>query len=163
MSTTTGRSRADEDHESFDVRRTCLQVGFEQLLREEVRGFLTYSFDIERLADVVSGAELGVLDCGQHNIASLLGTVHHDTQDRSVDPRRISLQRLSFEVADLVFESEVSYFKIISTKQWFFPLIWETVGAVSLQGGNAETFGSTEEVPISRRFFLGGSTTMRGV
>jgi outer membrane translocation and assembly module TamA len=33
---------------------------------------------------------------------------------------------------------------------------------VSLQGGIANAFGSTGEVPISRRFFLGGSTAIRG-
>jgi outer membrane protein insertion porin family len=60
-----------------------------------------------------------------------------------------------------VLGSEVSYLKIIGTTQWFFPLAWETVGAVSLQSGIAEAFGSTGEIPISRRFFLGGSTTMR--
>ena len=31
-----------------------------------------------------------------------------------------------------------------------------------MRGGVAEAFGSTGEVPISRRFFTGGSTTIRG-
>ena len=72
------------------------------------------------------------------------------------------MQRLSFEVAGLAIGSEASYFKIIGATQWFFPLAWETVGAVSFQGGIADAFGMTGEVPISRRFFLGGSTTIRG-
>jgi outer membrane protein insertion porin family len=58
--------------------------------------------------------------------------------------------------------SEANYFKIVGATQWFFPLAWETVGAVSFQGGIAEAFGATGEVPISRRFFLGGSSTIRG-
>jgi outer membrane protein insertion porin family len=161
-SATAGLSQGEEEHVSFDVRRTSAQVGFERLLWEHVRGFLTYSFDIERLSDVDSGAELGEFDSGTHNIASFLGTLQRDTRDRIVDPRRGSLQRLSFEVAALAIGSEASYFKIVGATQWFFPLAWETVGAVSLQGGIAEAFGTTGEVPISRRFFLGGSTTMRG-
>jgi outer membrane protein insertion porin family len=161
-SATTGLSQADEEHQSFDVQRTSVQVGFERRLWEQVRGFLTYSFDIERLSDVDDAAELGEFDRGRHNIASFLGTLQRDTRDNLVDPRTGSLQRLSFEVADLLLGSEASYFKINGAAQWFFPLLWQTVGAASLQGGIAEAFGATGEVPISRRFFLGGSTTMRG-
>jgi outer membrane protein insertion porin family len=161
-SATTGLSRAEEHHESFDVRRTSAQVGFERPLWEHVRGFLTYSFDLEDLFDVDSDAELGEFDRGRHNIASFLGTIQRDTRDKIVDPRMGSLQRLSFEVAALLIGSEANYFKIVGATQWFFPLAWETVGAVSLQGGIAEAFGTTGEVPISRRFFLGGSTTLRG-
>ncbi len=159
---TAGLSQADEEHESFDVRRTSLQGGVERLLWEHVRGFLTYSFDIERLSDVDSGAELGEFDRGTHNIAAVLGTIQRDTRDKIVDPHRGTLQRLSFEVADIVLGSEVSYVKLTGATQWFFPLAWETVAALSFQGGIAEAFGTTGEVPISRRFFLGGSTTIRG-
>ena len=71
-SATAGLSQADEEHESFDVRRTSVQVGFGRLLWEHVRGFLThYSFDIKRLSDVGNGAEFGEFDRGRHNI--LLG------------------------------------------------------------------------------------------
>jgi outer membrane protein insertion porin family len=161
-SATTGLSQAEEEHGSFDVRRTSAQIGFERLLWEHVRGFLTYTFDIEQLSDVDNGAELGEFDHGTHNIAAFLGIVQRDTRDKIIEPHRGSLQRLSFEVADLLLGSEANYVKIISTSQWFFPLAWETVGAISVQGGIADAFGTTGEVPISRRFFLGGSTTLRG-
>jgi outer membrane protein insertion porin family len=161
-SATTGLSQGEEEHVSFDVRRTSAQMGFERVLWEQVRGFLTYSFDIERLSDVDSEAELGEFDHGTHNIASFLGILQRDTRDKIIEPHRGSLQRLSFEVADLLLGSEANYFKIIGASQWFFPLPWETVGAISAQGGIADAFGTTGEVPISRRFFLGGSTTLRG-
>jgi outer membrane protein insertion porin family len=162
MSATAGLSQGEEEHASFDVRRTSAQMGFERLLWEHVRGFLTYAFDLEHLSDVDSGADLGEFDHGTHNIASFLGILQRDTRDRIIEPHRGSLQRLSFEVADLLLGSEANYFKIIGTSQWFFPLPWETVGAISLQGGIADAFATTGEVPISRRFFLGGSTTLRG-
>ncbi len=139
-----------------------MQVGFERWLWEHWRGFLTYAFDIERLSDVDSGAELGEFDRGRHNIASFLGIIQRDTRDRIVEPHSGSLQRLSFEVADLWLGSEANYVKIIGASQWFFPLPRETVGAVSFQGGIADAYGTTGEVPISRRFFLRGSTTLRG-
>ena len=101
-------------------------------------GFLTYAFDIERLSGVDSGAELGEFDRGRHNIASFPGIIQRDTQDRIVEPHSGSLQRLSFEVADLWLGSEANYFKIIGASQWFFPLPRETVGAVSFQGGIAD-------------------------
>jgi outer membrane protein insertion porin family len=162
VSSTVGFSRTEERHESFNVRRTGPQIGFEYPFWEHYRAFLTYAFDIEDTFDVASGAQISEVDRGRLNIASFLGTIQRDTRDNIVDPRTGSLQRLSFEVADLALGSEANFFKLIGTTQWFFPLLWETVGAVSLQGGIAEAFGPTGEVPISRRFFLGGSTTLRG-
>jgi outer membrane protein insertion porin family len=162
VSSTVGFSRTEERHESFNVRRTGPQLGFEYPFWEHYRAFLTYAFDIEDLFDVASGAQISEVDRGRLNIASFLGTIQRDTRDSLVDPHAGSLQRLSFEVADLALGSEANFFKLIATTQWFFPLVGETVGAVSLQGGIAEAFGPTGEVPISRRFFLGGSTTLRG-
>jgi outer membrane protein insertion porin family len=162
LSTSAGLSQAEERHDSFDVRRTSAQWGFDIPFWSYYRAFLTYSFDIERLFDVDGDAIVSEVDHGRLNIASFLGMVQRDTRDNIVDAHRGSLQRLSFEVADLLLGSEVNFFKLIGTTQWFFPLIGESVGAISLQGGLAEAFGSTGEVPISRRFFLGGSTTLRG-
>lgn len=155
-------SRAEERREVFNVSRISTQLGFERAFWGHYRAFFTYSFDIERLFDVVSDAQISEVDRGRLNIASSLATIQRDTRNKIVDPRTGSVQRLTFEVAHLLLGSEVSFFKITGATQWFFPLVWETVGAVSLRGGVAEAFGATGEVPISRRFFAGGSTTLRG-
>ena len=91
-SATMGLSQADEEHESFDVRRTSVQVGFEQPLWEHVRGFLTYSFDIERLSDVDSGADLGGFDSGRHNYRFFSGddSTRHAGQNRRSSPRLVA-------------------------------------------------------------------------
>lgn len=162
LSTTAGLSQAEERHDSFQVRRTSAQLGFDFPFWDHSRVFLTYSFDIERLFDVDRDAIISEVDRGRLNIASILTTIQRDSRDSIVDARRGSLQRLSFEIADLRLGSEVNFFKLIGTTQWFVPLVWETIGAISLQGGLAEAFLTTGEVPISRRFFLGGSTTLRG-
>lgn len=162
VSSTLGLSRTEEERESFSVRRDSTQLGFERPFGEYYRAFLTYSFDIERLFDVEPGAMISEVDRGRLTIASILGTIQRDTRDRIIDPHSGSLQRLTVEVADLLLGSEVSFVKITGATHWFFPLFWETVGAISLRGGVADAFGAAGEVPISRRFFLGGSTTVRG-
>ena len=162
VSSTLGLSRAEEERGSFSVRRDTAHLGFERPLGEHYRAFLTYSLDVEHLFDVEPGAIISEVDRGRLTIASILGTLQRDTRDRIVDPHSGSLQRLTVEVADLLLGSEVSFVKLTGATHWFFPLLWETVGAVSLRGGVAQAFGSAGEVPISRRFFLGGSTTVRG-
>jgi outer membrane protein insertion porin family len=162
VGSTVGLSRTEEHREVFSVRRVSSQLGFEYPFWDSYRAFLTYSFDLEKLFDVDSQAQISEVDTGRVNIASILGTFQRDTRDSLVDPHSGSLQRLSFEVADLILGSEVNFLKLIGTTQWILPLVWQTVGAVSLQGGIADAFGATGEVPISRRFFLGGSTTIRG-
>jgi outer membrane protein insertion porin family len=162
VSSTVGLSHTEERREVFSVRRISTQLGFEYPFWDGYRAFLTYSFDLERLFDVDSEAQISEVDTGRLYIASILGTFQRDTRDSIVDPHSGSLQRLSFEVADLILGSEVNFIKLIGTTQWIFPLVRETVGAVSLQGGITDAYGATGEVPISRRFFLGGSTTLRG-
>jgi outer membrane protein assembly complex protein YaeT len=162
ISSTLGLSRAEEEHDSFSVHRTNTQVGFERPLGEHYRAFLTYSFAFERFLDVEPAAVISEVDRGNLIIASFIGTLQRDTRDRIVDPRTGSLQSLTVEVADQLFGSEARFVKITGATHWFFRLPWETVGAVSFRGGIAEPFGPTGEVPISRRFFLGGSTTVRG-
>ncbi len=162
ISSTAGLSRIEERHEAFNVRRISPQLGFERPFGEHYRGFLTYTYAIESLFDVKNGAVISEVDRGHLNIASFSGTIQRDTRDKIVDPRTGSLQSLTFEVADFLIGSEVSFVKITGGTHFFFPLPWETVGAVSFRGGIAEAFESTGEVPISRRFFTGGSTTIRG-
>jgi outer membrane protein insertion porin family len=162
VSATAGLSQGEEQHDSFDVRRSSVHVGFDYPFWGHYRAFFTYAFDIERLFDVERDAIVSDVDRGRLHIASFLTTVQRDTRDSPVDARRGSLQRLSFEVADMALGSEVNFVKLTGATQWYVPLRWQTVGALSLQGGIAEAFGPTGEVPISRRFFLGGSTTVRG-
>ncbi|MBI3327168.1 MAG: outer membrane protein assembly factor BamA [Nitrospinae bacterium] len=161
-SATLGLSQTEEHRTVFNVRRTSTQLGFERPFWTHYRAFLSYSFDIEHLFEVASEAQISEVDRGSFNIASVLGTLQRDTRDKIVDPRTGSLQRLTFEVADFRLGSEVSFLKIVGAVHWFLPLPWETVGAMSVRGGIAEAFGATGEVPISRRFFVGGSTTIRG-
>jgi outer membrane protein assembly complex protein YaeT len=162
ISSTVGFSRGEEERTSFSVRRHSAQLGFERPFAEYYRIFLTYSFDLENLFNVKPDAVISEVDRGPLTIASALGTLQRDTRDTLVDPHTGSLHRLTFEVADLLLGSEVSFVKITGSTHWFFPLPGETVGAISVRGGIAEAFGAAGDVPISRRFFLGGSTTVRG-
>ena len=44
----------------------------------------------------------------------------------------------------------------------YLPLLWDFVLATSFQGGIIVPRGSTDEIPISLRYFAGGETTVRG-
>ncbi|MGB3399921.1 MAG: BamA/TamA family outer membrane protein, partial [Candidatus Deferrimicrobiaceae bacterium] len=45
---------------------------------------------------------------------------------------------------------------------WYFPFFRKNSFVVSGRAGIARPFGDTPEVPIQKRFFLGGRTTVRG-
>jgi len=91
VSSTVGLSRAEERRQSFDVRRTSAQLGFEYPFADRSRAFLTYSFDLERLFAVDQDAILSEVDRGRLNVASILATLQRDTRDNIVDARSGSL------------------------------------------------------------------------
>ena len=58
--------------------------------------------------------------------------------------------------------SETDFVKAMFNGSFYKELSKRFVGAVSLRGGIAHSFGTTTELPLVERFFLGGRSTVRG-
>ena len=56
----------------------------------------------------------------------------------------------------------IDYYKLAGQSSWYFPLFRRNTFAVSLRAGMIRPMRNTPEVPIQKRFFLGGRTTVRG-
>jgi outer membrane protein insertion porin family len=65
-------------------------------------------------------------------------------------------------VATLPLGSEVDYFKLSGQSSFYFSVYRRFTFVLSGRAGMARSFGRTEEVPIQKRFFLGGRSTVRG-
>jgi outer membrane protein insertion porin family len=85
-----------------------------------------------------------------------------ELRDDPFNPKRGSFYSGSAEVASSLIGSEVDYFKLVGQASYYVPVFWRNTFVVSGRAGWADPCGDTVEVPIQKRFFLGGRTTVRG-
>ncbi|MGE5663377.1 MAG: BamA/TamA family outer membrane protein, partial [Deltaproteobacteria bacterium] len=112
--------------------------------------------------DVAPGAVLAPEDKEDSNIGALRVLFVLDLRDDPFNPRKGSLNSLSAESAASILGSDVSYYEITGQSSWYFSLFRRATFVASGRGGYAHPYGETVAVPIQKRFFLGGRTTVRG-
>lgn len=152
----------DAERESFRLRKTSAVAGITKTIFRRSSAALQYEFSREDVFDVDPGAVLSPEDQGTANIAALRGLFVLDFRDDPFNPKRGSFHSGSVELASIYVGSEVDYVKLSGQSTWFFPLFRRNTLAVSGRAGLIRAMGDTIEVPIQKRFFLGGRTTVRG-
>jgi len=147
---------------SFGIRKTSVVTGISRTFFERSTFSLQYEMSRDRVFDVAPGAVIAPEDAGGANIAAVRALFVLDLRDDPFNPRRGSLQSGSAEYASFALGSEVDYLRATAQSSWYFPLLRRNTFAVSARGGWARPLHTTVEVPIQKRFFLGGRTTVRG-
>ena len=85
-----------------------------------------------------------------------------DFRDSTLLPSRGIRLTGSVEWSPSTFASDIEFFKGLARTDFYAGLPWNLVLAVSMQGGIIRPVASTDEIPISLRFFAGGANTVRG-
>ncbi|MBP7865085.1 MAG: BamA/TamA family outer membrane protein [Acidobacteria bacterium] len=94
-------------------------------------------------------------------LATLTTTWLRDTRDNYMDPTRGSLLTAEFTAAPRVGGDDAGYLKFFFQEQYFRTLVKPVVLAASFRFGGIRKL-NTGDVPISERFFAGGSYSLRG-
>lgn len=76
-------------------------------------------------------------------------------------PTSGSFHFIEFEESLTFLASEQDYIKVSAGTAWYFNPIGRIVIATSLRGAVGVPFGDTNQLPIQKRFFSGGATTIR--
>ncbi len=152
----------DKNETRYKLRRDTASAGIEKKLSETVKVELYYDFSVVKTTDVKPDIVLSKEDIGTLIISGLRPGLIYDTRDNPFDPRSGLLVGLSFKAASAVLFSETDFAKMLLYVNKYQSLSKRIVLAISLRGGAAKGFGSTRELPIVERFFLGGRTTVRG-
>lgn len=150
------------ERKSFSLRKTSLVAGINRKIFDRSSVSLQYELSRDRVFDVAPGAILSAEDRGGANIAAVRGLFALDFRDDPFNPTRGSFNSGSGEVAASFWGSEVNYFRLVGQSSWYFPLPWRYTFVFSGRAGMVRVFRNTTEVPIQKRFFLGGRTTVRG-
>ena len=155
-------SYTDSESKSFSLRKSSVATSINRTIFERSSFSLQYEYSRNKPYDVAPGAVLAPEDKEDSNIGALRVLFVLDLRDDPFNPRKGSLNSLSAESAASILGSDVSYYEITGQSSWYFSLFRRATFVASGRGGYAHPYGETVAVPIQKRFFLGGRTTVRG-
>ncbi len=147
---------------SFDLRKASVVASINRKLLERSSVSFQYELSRDQVTNVAPGAILSREDQGSATIAAVRALAVLDFRDDPFNPRKGTLLSGSVELATLPFGSEVDYYKLSGQSSFYISVFRRSVIVLSGRAGMAHAFGRTQEVPIQKRFFLGGRSTVRG-
>ena len=147
---------------SYTTRTRGVQVGLEKAWGGAYRTALAYRYSGIRFLNVDPSAVLDKGDEGRLTVASIAPTLIRDSRNDPINPSRGSLNSVTYDLSSLALASQVDFYKLSGESRWYVPVSNQVVLALGGRGGLARSFGSTAIVPITERYFAGGSTTVRG-
>jgi len=147
---------------SFSFRKTALVTAISQKFLERSTVSLQYEFSRDDTFDVQPGAVISPQDQGKANIASVKGFVVLDFRDDPFNPKRGVFGSGGAELGSELFGSQVDYWSLTGQVSYYLPVVLRNSLALSARAGVVLPYGATQEVPIQKRFFAGGRTTVRG-
>jgi outer membrane translocation and assembly module TamA len=79
-----------------------------------------------------------------------------------LNPQHGSVFAFNTNLANRIFGSDYSYWRVTGELRNYRPLVWQTVLATRVKLGLADTFGPIRNLPLSERFYSGGEGSVRG-
>ena len=147
---------------SFNLRQVSVVASITRKVFERSSVSLQYELSRDEVSNVAPGAVLSHEDQGYATIAAVRALAVLDFRDDPFNPKKGSLLSGSAEMATLALGSSVDYWKLSGQSSFYFTVLRHSTFVLSGRAGTARPYGGTQEVPIQKRFFLGGRTTVRG-
>ena len=154
-----------ENQESYENEKVYIRPIYEYKWSDNLLSFFGYNLEFNRLLAVdLSAAEKAATDQDrqQYYISSLIGGNTWEKVDSQVDPQKGWRILQNVEWASIGLGSEVDYFKLTIDGRGYLPTFDYGVLAAKLKWGGIEPLESTGVVPIFKRFFSGGTDSVRG-
>lgn len=154
-----------EEAQSFENRKVYLRPVYEYRWKEGWVSSAGYNFEANRLSDVDVLTAQRLVNDQEHQeyyISSLIAGNTWERVDSPLNPKKgwRLLQNMEFSTSYL--GSEVDYFKITLEARAYVPTFGYGVLAGKVKWGDIEPLEETSVVPIFKRYFSGGSESVRG-
>ncbi len=150
--------------QSFNSDRYTATFQVEKRLTPESILYLAYNF--ERIS--IYNLNVNPDEIERNRQAIRLGRIGpsyaRDTRDRASEPTKGTLTTGSLSLASTAFGGTEQFVKLLVEHNRYYPIkkFRDTVYAASGRLGLAAPFGGKQTLPISERFFAGGSRDLRG-
>lgn len=137
-------------------------VGIDKNIGSTIKLSLQYDFEVREPMDVQPGAILTPADFEQKQLGIVSPIIIFDDRNNPFNPTNGYLQVFRLDWAKHWFLSEEEYLKLYTAATKYWPITSGLIYVLSLRAGYAWPLGTTTNLPIEKRFFLGGGSTIRG-
>lgn len=153
-------------YSAYTEKRTGGRISLGPRFEDDKYGLnISYSYEKIRIYDVDDIYKNDIAE-GTSVQSSISAEFTRDTRDYIWDPTRGSKLSLGIEVFGGPFGGDLDLYKpTISysyNKKLFSINEWPFVFSIASRFGWVKEFGSTKDVPVYERYFLGGADTIRG-
>ena len=162
-----GYKRSHEQDEDvgygYEEDITGGSIRFGREFSDYLKGSVGYRFESVKIADIVSDASQDLKDEeGKHSFSTIeLGLVY-DTRDNVFSPSQGVYFSNSLDITASFLGGDKDFIAFSSVVSKFFPMFRKSVIEFRVRVGIEEPFSDTKKVPIYKRFFAGGASTIRG-
>jgi outer membrane protein insertion porin family len=146
----------------YRTERYGVGTNLEMDFAERIKGEILYSLSQNETTDVQRDVILSKEDVGTLLISAITPSLIYDSRNNPYNPNKGILAGLSMEIASKYIGSETNYIKYELKSGYYHGLFKGLILAISLRAGVAESYDEAEELPLIKRFFLGGRNTVRG-
>lgn len=149
------------EEESFTLEKYSLGGSLTRKFWERSSISFQVEFTRDQTRNVAAGAIISPEDVRDDRVILLRPILVLDQRDDPFNPRRGTFNSLVGEFASGFIGSDIEYWKVTAQTAGYLRLKRNLILALSGRGGYAQSI-SGGEVPIDKRFLLGGRTTVRG-
>lgn len=152
------------DDQQFDLERNLFRVGIENAFLQRFRPRFNWILEFREPFNVEEGASLNPIDEQAARFGALVFETDLDLRDDFLNPIKGTYHQFKFELYDKAFLSEQEFWKLYIKNNFYWPIYKRLRTVLSVRLGFSETYGSTVEqnIPIEKRFRIGGSSSFRG-
>ncbi|HMR25717.1 MAG TPA: BamA/TamA family outer membrane protein [Oligoflexia bacterium] len=152
------------DDQQFDLERNLFRVGIENAFLQRLRPRFNWILEFREPFNVEEGASLNPIDEQAARFGSLVLETDLDLRDDFLNPIKGTYHQFKFELYDKAFLSEQEFWKLYIKNNFYWPIYKRVRTVLSVRLGFSETYGDTveENIPIEKRFRIGGSSSFRG-
>jgi outer membrane protein assembly complex protein YaeT len=129
------------------------------------QAYIAYDLEVNRPLSVDPLVRDMLIETNPGNYYFVSGFIAGITQAAVAEPlypTRGHVLSLALEYSSFFLGSELDYLKVFSDMRFYYDPIDGLITSVRLSGGLIRPFRFTRDVPIFKRFFLGGSSSVRG-
>ncbi|NLB69707.1 MAG: outer membrane protein assembly factor BamA [Lentisphaerae bacterium] len=162
----------NRSYREYDERRVGGSIGLARHVPWVGRIGLSYTLQKITLDDIMDDTFLYADDLTKEfrytdeDDDFLLGafrlTWTYDTRDNPVVPKSGTRATVAGSLYNKAFLSDYNFYELDAQVRHYIPLWYEHVLAFSVRAGVVDSYGSSDYVPISSRYFLGGGRKVRG-
>jgi outer membrane protein assembly complex protein YaeT len=156
----------------FDTRRFSALLQSERRLNAQTSLFFRYNYEKASVSNL-ENIELLFRENRPVRLSKLSASLLNDRRDDPLNATRGTFSSIDLQLIPRFLGSQSQFYRIFLQQQYFRPITKSTVFATSARFGWLKPFGKNTvdktlapelqtPIPISERFFAGGSTSLRG-